>query len=355
MALRRKLLVALIGTFIVSLSALVLFGWYVCDMEIHPGRVAEKWPEVGKWPRYTLSQFGLARPENVYFKTSDGITLSGWFIQGDSGATIILVHGKGGDRAEMLPHAAYLYRHSFSVLLYDARHRGKSGGHHVTLGAREPLDVQAAVRYLGSRNDVDQQRIGVQGNSQGAVAGIIAAARTPEIRGVVAESAFMDLRTAISDGFQVATGLPSFPFARIAKFICEYRLEFDLDKVAPIDIIARVSPRAVFLIHDADDSQLKAESAQRLYETAGEPRQLWIVPGAPHGKGVQTAPEEYERRVIAFWKDIFRGEFLSPSERSGPQVGANSLTPLVPERGSQTPTGVTTRQILSLGKENLNR
>ena len=305
MALKQKPFLALIGAFLVLLAALVLFGWHVCDVQIHPDRVAERWPEVGKWPRHTLSQFDLPRPKNVFFKTSDGITLSGWFILGKHGATVILVHGKNGDRAEMLPHAAYLRRHGFSVLLYDARHRGRSGGHHVTLGAREPLDVQAAVQYLGTRSDVDQERIGVQGSSLGAVAGIVAASTVPEIKGVVAEAAFVDLRTAISDGFEVMTGLPHFPFAVIAEYICECRLGIDVDEVAPIDVIARISPRAVFLIHDGDDRQLKAESVQRLHDAAGEPRQLWIVPGAPHAKGLQTVPEEYERRVVVFWRDLF--------------------------------------------------
>jgi fermentation-respiration switch protein FrsA (DUF1100 family) len=55
------------------------------------------------------------------------------------------------------------------------------------------------------------------------------------------------------------------------------------------------------------DSAIPADSAQRLYDAAGEPRRLWIEPGVEH-MGVQNArPAEYERRVIEF----FRAALLS--------------------------------------------
>jgi len=43
-----------------------------------------------------------------------------------------------------------------------------------------------------------------------------------------------------------------------------------------------------------------------LYEAASEPKQLWQITGAPHGKGWETAPQEYERRVLAFWRKTFK-------------------------------------------------
>ena len=242
-------------------------------------------------------------PEDVTFQSEDGLTLAGWFFPGSKTAAIILVHGKDANRQEMLPHAAYLQRAGFSTLLFDARGRGESGGDMVTFGAKEPLDMKGAVDYLKTRSDVD--KIGVQGISLGAVSAIMAAADLPDIQGVVAESAFADLQTAISDGFSHVTGLPGFPFANVAKLICECRIGVDLDTVSPVKAIAVISPRPVFLIHDEHDAQLTANSLEAMWEAAREPRYRWIVPAATHGKGWQSARKEYAGRVVRFWEQTF--------------------------------------------------
>ncbi len=290
---------------VVAATVVIGVGWYACETQIHPKRIEERWPVLGEWPRYTLAQFGLPDPENVHFRTSDGLFLAGWFIRGTNPATVILVHGKGSNRAVMLPHAAYLHEGGFSVLLYDSRSRGQSGGSDITFAAKEPLDVKAAVDYVRKLPYADPERIGVQGGSLGAASGILAAADTLEIKGVVAESAFKDIPTAIAEGFRSETSLPSFPFALVAKCICEFRLDVDLDDVAPVRVIAEISPRPVFLIHGEADEQVSKMSFEALWAAAGGPKEKWIVPSASHAKGWQTAPEEYERRVLAFWRKTF--------------------------------------------------
>ncbi len=306
MALRRKIYWVVAFAFLIVTAFIITVSWYTCEGQVHPVRVEENKNWVaGESPRYWLSQFDLPSPENVHFPSRDGLVLAGWFIPGTNGATVILAHGHSGHRAEMLPHAAYLHRGGFSVLLFDFRHRGQSEGSEVTLATKEPLDIEGAVDYLKKRPDVDPERIGVQGISLGAASAILAAVETPEIKGVVAESAFKDLPTAIAEGFTAVTGWPSFPFAPLAEFFCEFRLGIDTGNIAPGKVIGVISPRSVFLIHDEEDKQLSNESVETLWEVAVEPRQKWIVPGAPHGRGWETAREDYERRVLAFWRQTF--------------------------------------------------
>ena len=270
-------------------------GWFGCDRGLHPTQMADK---------YTLSHFDLPPPEAVSFHTRDGLRLAGWFLPGSNGPTVVLVHGRGGSRTRVLPHADYLHRGGFSVLLFDLRYRGESEGEEATLGAKEVWDVEAAVGYLATRPDVDPERIGVQGGSFGAVSAILAAAETPEIKGVVAEIPFTDLRAAIAHSFEQGVGLPSFPFAPISTFFCEVRLGVDIDDVAPTSVIGMISPRPIFLIDDLKDNLFPSDSVELLYEAAREPKVLWQIP-ARHGQGWETAPEEYERRVLAFWRETF--------------------------------------------------
>ena len=64
----------------------------------------------------------------VAFDASDGVHLSGWYRPTRNGATLLVVHGGGGDRTGAVAHAKLLVRHGYGVLLYDARGRGKSEG-----------------------------------------------------------------------------------------------------------------------------------------------------------------------------------------------------------------------------------
>lgn len=280
---------------LIPIAVVGALSWIGCERAIHPAT------EVSP---YELSQFGLP-VEDVRFKTRDGLTLSGWFIPGTSGATVILVHGIESTRHGMLPHANYLHGSGISVLLYDSRGKGESEGDHITLGAREPWDIGGAVDYLKTRNDVDQERIGVQGISLGAASAILAAAENREIKGVVAQIPFNSVKGILYHTYPKIVGLPAFPFAPATQFLCEIRLGVDFEDVDPSKVIGRISPRPVFLIDELEDDLFPADSVEVLYEAAREPKILWQIPGAPHGKGYETAPEEYKLRVVEFWRQTF--------------------------------------------------
>ncbi|MFQ5926557.1 MAG: alpha/beta hydrolase, partial [Terriglobia bacterium] len=228
--------------------------------------------------------------------------LAGWFIPGTNGATVILAHGMGSERSWMLSHANYLHKDGFSVLLFDFRYRGEHEGDDFTGGAKERWDIEGAVDYLKTRSDVDPDRIGAQGSSAGAASAILAAAETPEIKGVVAQIPFNSVSGILNHIFPILTGLPSFPFAPVTRLVCEFRLGVDLDDIAPDKVIAKISPRPVFLIDEGKDHLFPYDSVEVLYNLAREPKQFWSVPGAKHGKAWETAPEEYERQVLAFWR-----------------------------------------------------
>ena len=49
-------------------------------------------------------------------------------------------------------------------------------------------------------------------------------------------------------------------------------------------------------IEERDAATLRA-----LYAAAGEPKELWMVPGATHGKCRESAGAQYDRRVMDFF------------------------------------------------------
>ncbi len=288
-----KIYWALAAVFVVAAVVVIAVGLYASEQAIHP-------PLDPLYP----CKYGLPL-EEVQFESRDGLRLAGWFLPGTNGATVILAHGRGSEHSHMLSDADYLYQNGYSVLLFDFRYRGQSEGNAQTLGAKEAWDIESAVDYLKARPGVDPERIGVQGNSMGAATAILAAAERPDIKGVIADIPFTSINGILNHTFEKEFHLPSFPFALVTKWISEFRLGVDLDRVAPIEVIGTISPRPVFLIDHSEDELFPANSVELLYEAANEPKTFWQIPGAPHGSGWAFAPEEYERRVLAFWRKTF--------------------------------------------------
>ncbi|MFI7067531.1 alpha/beta hydrolase [Kribbella sp. NPDC050124] len=242
---------------------------------------------------------GLAFTE-VEFATADGVTLSGWYIPSANRAAVVVLHGAGSTRSDVLDHAVVLARHGYGVLLFDARGHGRSEGRAMDFGWYGDLDVGAAATYLETRPDVDGSRIGVLGLSMGGEEAIGAAAADTRIRAVVAEGATNRTtadRAWMSDEYgwrgTVQEGLEWLTYQTTALLT---------PANAPIGLrtaVLAAAPRRVLLI--AGGAIPDEEHAGR-YIRSGSPGTvgLWVVPQAGHTAGLRTDPGEWERRITRF-------------------------------------------------------
>jgi len=261
---------------------------------VHPGRTL---------PQQTPSDVGMDLWFDVRFPTPDGLLLNAWFIPVESeedAPTLIFVHGLGSNREELLEQAKLLYEHGYSALLLDLRNHGKSEGEITTLGFQEIFDVEGAVNFLITRNEVDPNRIGLVGHSLGGATVILAAAYIPLIKATIAESAFTSLEDNIEQGVRELTGLPSFPFAPLVVWFGEREVGAKIHLVRPIDHLAQIAPRAILFIHGEQDSLVDVSNSRSLFEAAKEPKELYIIPNAGHGGLLEANPDEFENRVVTF-------------------------------------------------------
>ena len=132
--------------------------------------------------------------EEVVFKNNlDGAILSGTFtkpIGKDRFPIAILISGSGQqDRDETVyghkPFkvlSEFLSNNGIGVLRYDDRGIGRSTGNvwNATLEV-QASDAYAGIKYLKSRNDIDNNQIGIIGHSLGAMQGTILASKYPDI------------------------------------------------------------------------------------------------------------------------------------------------------------------------------
>lgn len=236
--------------------------------------------------------------EEIALRTTDGLTLAGWYTPPKNGALILVAHGYQDKRSTEI-HALFA-RHGYGAISWDFRAHGESEGDICTIGYLETRDIQAALAFALQKPAI--KHIGAWGGSMGGASTIQAAARFPEIEAVVTDSSFAtledELEIAVTVGFLR-------PFIR---YFAEQESGLSMDQNRPVDMIGDISPRPVFIIHGENDSLTPADAARRLFDAAGEPRTLWVEPGVNHMGILSARPEEYERRVIEFFDSaLFAG------------------------------------------------
>jgi dipeptidyl aminopeptidase/acylaminoacyl peptidase len=227
--------------------------------------------------------------------TSDGLTLRGWFAPGERRAAVVFVHGGSANRLQLLPEARVVLRHGYGFLVYDSRACGESEGDLETWGEGQQRDVAAALDYLAARPEVDPAHIAVLGFSIGGTAVALAAAHDARARAVVLYATWTSLEEEVRSKRSKFGPLSLEPTLFVMR-----RAGIDIDAVRPIDVIGAIAPRPLFMIAGTLDRDTPVEVMRRLFDRAGEPKELWIEPGADHGSYLKTAPDEYERRLIGF-------------------------------------------------------
>jgi len=221
----------------------------------------------------------------------DGLNIVGQFyLPGDqtSYPTVCVCHGipaerhDPGDRGYHLL-AEKICRHGFAVFIFNFRGTGASGGNLDILGWTR--DLKAVIDYLCPLPEVDRDRLSLLGFSGGAAVSIYMAAQDNRVSSVAtcaspAEFSFFtrgEEPPSLIDHFRHLGTIRDKDFPQSAK---EWFNGFRL--VSPIKHVAGIAPRPLLLVHGSKDELVEVSHAHRLYEKAGEPKQIIIVDGAGH-------------------------------------------------------------------------
>jgi dienelactone hydrolase len=243
-----------------------------------------------------------AKHEEVSFTTADGLRLRGWYVPSRNGAAVISFPGRKGTQKP----ARLLARHGYGVLLFDRRGEGESQGDPNGWGWEGYRDVDAAVRYLQSRPDVEPARIGGIGLSVGGEMMLEAAARSRGLKALVSEGAG---ERSIHEFLDI-TGSARWPaFPSYAATTAGAAL-FSNDKPPPSlkDLVGRIARTPVFFIYGEHGQDGERNLNPTYYREAHQPKAIWEVPGSGHVGGIDARPKEYEQRVVGFFDQALLGQ-----------------------------------------------
>lgn len=221
----------------------------------------------------TPADIGLAF-DAVRLQTADGETLDGWFVPAPgSRATVLYLHGNGGNIAHRLDPISVFHRLRLSVLIFDYRGYGASTGKPTEEGTYQ--DALAAWDYLTAQRGVTPTRIILFGESLGgSVAAWLSARRTPAA--LVLYATF----TSVPDLAQEL--YPVFP----ARWLARYRY----DTHAALDSV----DCPVLILHSPDDEIVPFGHGRALYAAAPQPKRLVELRGG-HNDALLVSREVYAR------------------------------------------------------------
>lgn len=242
--------------------------------------------------------------QEVSFLSGDGSRLKGWLILRDPEApTIILCHGLGTNRSDPLIFAKMLYdAGDWNLLLFDFGGHGESERKVTSFGYLEQRDLAGAVQYLDGRQDLRNHHYGAFGISMGGAVAILEGARNPRLEAIAVDSCYVTLSEAMVRYMRLLYHLPEQPFGWISSLAWQARFLTPIRTVSPLDRIAQISPRPVLLFHGEADERIPVSDALRLYERAGQPKEIWAVPNAGHLGSYSAAPEEYQEKLLDFFR-----------------------------------------------------
>jgi len=265
---------------------------------------------VDEYPSFAVSPYFIADYENVRFASrQEGLTLAGWYIPGDPGApVVILTHGLNGCKCSprILTVAGMLHRNGFNVLAYDMREHGESDieDGRAAIGNEEYQDLLGAWDWLVDEKKYDPKQIGVFGESLGAGTTLIAFGQEPRLAAAFVDSPYSDLPQIINE--ELARN--NYPTLLEPGTILVARLVAGDNLVAfsPKDAITNDAGRPIYIVHGTGDKRINVHHTQQLAELASRTNAnvtVWMPEGVGHVMAELALPDEYEQRLVAFFRD----------------------------------------------------
>jgi pimeloyl-ACP methyl ester carboxylesterase len=212
-------------------------------------------------------------------RTEDGVEIHGTRLGEHRAAApaVVLAHGlMGWHRKPHFAHWAEELSTWFAVYAFDHRGHGASGGVS-DFGGAEIADVEAVLRL--ARED-GHASIAAIGTSMGAIAVVRHAALVGGVDAVVAISslAYWDWHGGAHPrarrNFHQRVGTPA---GRAALRAWGVRLPEVWDEPeSPEDVVGKIAPVPVVIVHGRNDHLFSEDHAHRLFEAAGDPKRLLL-------------------------------------------------------------------------------
>jgi pimeloyl-ACP methyl ester carboxylesterase len=278
--------------------------------------------------------------------TDDGVPIDAAHLPGDKDLGIVLAHGfaQSWQRPAVWKAATRLNKFG-GVVTFDFRGHGRSGGVS-TVGDKEIKDVDVAVGYA---RELGYRHVATIGFSMGASTVLRHAGLIGQVDVVVSVSGPGRWHYRGTRPMRLVHLAVEHRAGRMfTKAILKTRItnsKWDPVPLPPDGAAALIAPIPLLIVHGDKDEFFPVDHAERIYAAAGEPKELWIVPGFGHaerGSGPQLLGQigRWMRMTVGLDPEPGPGDSTASTAAAGAQgepdaaraAGAQNPVPAGPNK-----------------------
>ena len=235
------------------------------------------------------SNYGMNFKE-AKFMTSDNINIHGWYIENKKNETIVFVHGVDSNKADgyKLELMKDIYDMGYSMLAFDLRAHGDSGGKNLGLTYFERADLIASLKYLKEIQNIKE--VILYGTSYGGTLVLSNSDLTNDvqIKGIVADSPFYDLPQLVAGEVSSRTFLPK-SVASTLKF----------------GIIESIKHSPVLLFHCIPDDRIPIKHSQDISKFLPANSQYFEFDYCDHSNAYEIEKKEFTQMLKTYFESSF--------------------------------------------------
>jgi hypothetical protein len=247
---------------------------------------------------YRTPQFYELAYDDLYFESTDSLTLHAWHIYprpeaAASKGLIFVAHGNAQNLSSHFASWVWLVEEGYELFIFDYRGYGESQGSVDIKGAVE--DTQAALEYLEAHYKGDYFACG-QSLGGSLLLNALHKRANSRIRAVIIDSAFMGFADIVNE--KMAQSWLSWPFQWVAYLTLSSKYDAK-QKLSQINA-------PLLFVHGSLDRIVSPNNSWQLFEDARMPKEFWLVKEAGH---IQALENEKVREDFLDFLRKHRGHF----------------------------------------------
>lgn len=297
----------LTGILVGGIVLMVLIGGiYFSQQVIHPK--CFKYEETHKIEvekgKIVEEKFNSLKREEIRIKSPYGYELNTLYFEvPNSKKAVIICHGITYTLYGSVKYMDLFLKRGISVLIYDHRNHGLSGGKNTTFGHYEKYDLKAVADWLFKRLG-DRGKVGIMGESMGAATVLLNSEIDDRMSFYIADCAYSSMSGILKYRMKKDFHIPTIPLYYSASLVTKLRAGIFFREVSPIRAVEKVKT-PIFFIHGKEDDYVPYQMSIDMYNAKKNGvKKLYFAPNAGHAEAYWNNRDEYDRLVGEFLEQI---------------------------------------------------